>query len=212
MNTPEELKAAVERYGVHPVFGAPGELDAWIEQNPRELAVFLAHMQALRVQTMLEVGTGWKGGLSRFLAAELGWDVTSVDIKDYGHQFQGVHYIISEEKPTFDPAQFDLVLIDAQPTYESTRANWEHYAPYAAKAVAVHDIAGLRDCEGVTRFWREMVYDDGGLRSGAYEVIDDSPRRGGIGYVMPAEVAPVSKPTKKPTTKAVKAKKRDASR
>lgn len=186
--TYDQLKAEIERYGVHPTFGGSGELDAGIEQNPGELATFLVAMQAIGVQSVLEIGTGYKGGLSRFLVAELGWHVTTVDTQVYGHKFEGVHYVYVDPKwegveyPAFQN-KFDLVLIDAKPTYEAVKDNWEYYSPYASKAIALHDIAGLRDCEGVAAFWYDMAYQgDGEIHAGFYEAIADSDQRGGIGW------------------------------
>lgn len=180
----DQLKAEIERYGVHAVFGDAGELNAGIEQNPHELATFLVAMYELGVSYILEIGTGYKGGLSRFLSAELSYDVTTVDIENYGHVYPHVHYIIApDEKPTFEPGQFDLVLIDANHTYESVKADWTHYAPFASKAIALHDIAGLRDCDGVAQFWREIAYTaKGNLRKGFHEIMEDSDQRGGIGW------------------------------
>lgn len=181
-----DLQAEIERYGVHPVFGGSGELDAWIEQNPHEIATFLVAMQELGVNSILEIGTGWKGGLSRFLNAELEWGVVTVDVQDYGHAYRGVQYVIApDEKLTFKPEYFDLVLIDANHAYESVRADWEHYAPFASKAIALHDIAGLRDCEGVAQFWYELAYQgDDTLHDGYYEVIAEGDTRGGIGWQL----------------------------
>lgn len=179
-----ELQAEIERLGVHAVFGAPGE--GWaIEQNPSELTLFLSKMERAHVHSVLEIGTGYRGGLSRFLAQVVGLDVTTVDIENYGHDYPRVKYIVSEEKPIFEPGQFDLVLIDANHAYESVRADWEHYAPFASKVIALHDIAGLRDCEGVAQFWYELAYQgDDTLRDGYYEVIAEGDMRGGIGWQL----------------------------
>lgn len=182
----DQLKAEIERYGTHPVFGSPGELNAGIEQNPSELAAFLVAMYELGASWMLEIGTGYKSGLSRFLATELGWDVTTVDIQNYGHAFPYIHYIIApDEKPTFEPGQFDVVLIDAAHDYDSVKADYLYYAPFASKAIAFHDIAGLRDCEGVARFWYELAYQgDESLHDGYYEAIAEGEQRGGIGWQL----------------------------
>lgn len=178
----DELQTEIERLGVHAVFGAPGA--GWaIEQNAFELTVFLAQMERLGVQSVLEVGTGYRGGLSRFLAQVVGWDVTTVDIENYGHAHAGVHYIIAPgDKPAFDRS-FDLVFIDAAHDYASARADWEHYQAYAGKVIALHDIAGLRECEGVALLWYELAYQgDEALHEGYYEVIADGETRGGIGW------------------------------
>lgn len=179
--TYDELKALIEQHGVHVVFGAPGE--GWaVEQNPHELATFLVHMQSLGVHTVLEIGTGYRGGLSRFLDADMGWDVTTVDIQDYGNRFGNVRYVV-QAAPYVASIAYDLVIIDAEHSYESTAANWLHYSAYAGKAIMFHDIAGLRDCEGVAQFWYELAYaGDDELHDGFYEAIEDSDQRGGIGW------------------------------
>jgi hypothetical protein len=152
----DELKALIEQRGVHAEFGDTGE--GWgIEQNPHELASFLVRMQELNVQSVLEIGTGYKGGLSRFLAHDMGWNVTSIDIEDYGHTFEGVTYInldnVSDDT-VFD--KFDLVFIDGNHAYETTKADYMLWGEFAGKAIAFHDILGQRDCMGVRKFWLEL--------------------------------------------------------
>lgn len=159
MKSYDELKALIEQRGVHPEFGAAGE--GWaIEQNPHELTTFLVRMQELGVQSVLEIGTGYKGGLSRFLAQDMGWDVTTVDIKNYGHVFEGVHYVIippgGERYPHFD-RDFDLVFIDGGHSYDQVRSDKTVFGFHAKKVIAFHDILGFRDCKGVQRFWEELL-------------------------------------------------------
>ena len=155
MKTYNELKSLIEQRGVHPEFGDAGE--GWgIEQNPHELAAFLVRMQELGVQSVLEIGTGYKGGLSRFLAQDMGWDVTTVDVKNYGHAFEGVHYVVGSNV-WFDH-KFDLVFIDGDHRYECVRQDYEIFGhEFATKVIAFHDIGGLRDCEGVREFWIEIA-------------------------------------------------------
>jgi len=154
--TYDELYALIAQRGVHPEFGAAGE--GWgIEQNPHELATFLVRMQELGVESVLEIGTGYKGGLSRFLAQDMGWSVTSIDIKDYGHLFEGVHYIhLNNITDEFKLDKHDLVFIDGNHAYETAKADYELWGEFAAKVIAFHDIAGLRDCEGVKQFWEAI--------------------------------------------------------
>ena len=126
-------------------------------RSASELATFLLAMQALDVHTVLEIGTGYRGGLSRFLDADMGWDVTTVDIQDYGQRYGNVRYVVirptwqDNANPPFGPS-YDLVIIDAEHSYESTRAGWDYYSAFARKAIMFHDISGLRDCEGVAQF------------------------------------------------------------
>lgn len=184
MKTYDELKALIERRGTHPVFGGAGETDNYIEQNPHELATFLVHMQQLGVQSVLEIGTGWRAGLARFLHDDMGWSVTSVDIRDYGHKFDGITFVqmvAGESAEAF--GQYDLVILDADHRYHEVKHQHGMWQPNAIKVLAFHDIAGLRDCEGVKQYWDEI---SGG--AGYYEIIADTPERGGIGYIVLAEV------------------------
>jgi hypothetical protein len=172
-----ELKALIEQRGVHAEFGDPGE--GWgIEQNSHELATFLVRMQELNVQSVLEIGTGYKGGLSRFLAHDMGWDVTTYDIQSYGHVFEGVHYITGGQ-PTFN-RQFDLVFIDGSHSYDAVKWDYAKYTNLMLKATAFHDIAGLRGCEGVSQLWTEIKQSPLSLKSG--EIIAPA-KQSGIGWI-----------------------------
>lgn len=180
MKTVDELKALIEARGVHEVFGAVG--DGWaIEQTPSELATFVIAMQELGVTSCLEIGTGYKGGLSRFLAADLGWQVTSVDIVDYGHHFEGVEYANTGR---YHCGQYDLVFIDSDNSYQGASIDDTHYRPCTGKIIAFHNIAGLRGCEGVAQYWKEISHGKfGKLKKGYHEIIEDSEQRSGIGWV-----------------------------
>lgn len=206
MKTYDELKVLIDQRGVHAVFGDYGE--GWgIEQNSAELAEFLVEMQKLGVTSILEVGTGWRAGLARFLHDDLGWRVTSVDIQNYGHAYSDIVFVHPDDF-TYDAAfgvpaeQFDLVLLDADHSYDGVKDQHEFYAPYATKVVAFHDIAGLRDCEGVRDYWLELAgkgdrrplnhSGEGAawlVKHGYYEIIANAPERSGIGYIVLAEVA-----------------------
>lgn len=189
MKTYDELFALITQRGVHEVFGAYGE--GWgIEQNAAELTEFLVHMQQLGIESVLEIGTGYKAGLARFLHDDMGWEVVSVDIQNYGHAFGGITFISDTiagfEYPVFQE-RFDLVIIDGDHTYDAVSFDHAYYAPYAAKVIAFHDIAGLRDCEGVKRYWQEISY-AATVSPGYHEIIADTPERGGIGYLVLAEI------------------------
>lgn len=198
MKTYDELLALITQRGVHEVFGPYGE-GYGIEQNADELAQFLVHIQTLGVSSVLEIGTGWKAGLARFLADDMGWTVTSVDIHDYGHQFGGITFL-----PMLDIAgplnhwegslQADLLIIDGDHSYEAVKADYEWYATWAEKVVMFHDIAGLRDCEGVEKYWIEIAFDKmSNLKPGYYELLAlDEATRGGIGYIVLAEAQDAS--------------------
>lgn len=202
----EELLAKIEELGVHELLGPTGR-GVGIEHNPHELATFVAAITKREVQlapgmvgdkivevslvpappmiqTVLEIGTGYKSGLSRFMSDYLRWQVTTIDAKDYQHTWPGITYLVSPTRVEFDH-QFDLVIIDADHHYESVEADYIHYGPRADKVVAFHDICGLRDCEGAARFWHELAYTKkGALKKGFYEAIADDERRSGIGWLV----------------------------
>lgn len=188
--TYDRLKSLIERRGVHAEFGPAGE--GWgIEQNPHELACFLMDMAMLDVRSVLEVGTGYRAGFSRFLRQDMGWSVTTLDIVDRpvagGVEFVRLPHDASLEalerdveietfvRQRFAPRSFDLVFIDGDHAYESVWRDHLLYAPLARKVVAFHDIAGLRQCEGVKRFWSELETDN-------VVLIEPSPRAAGIGW------------------------------
>lgn len=153
MKTYDELHSLIIQRGVHAEFGDAGEGFA-IEQNSHELATFLVRMQELNVTSVLEIGTGYKGGLSRFLAADMGWAVTTYDTQNYGHVFEGVHYVVGDGRWWLDrDAWFDLVFIDGDHSYQSVRDDYYDYAFHARLVQGFHDICGLRDCLGVKEFW-----------------------------------------------------------
>lgn len=194
------LKALIEQRGVHEQLGPVGK--GWgIEQNPHELATFLVRMQELGVQSVLEIGTGYKAGLARFLAHDMGWAVTTVDINDYGHSFMGIEFVVllphdalvwtgDDNSPFSDMSiqlkgnRFDLVFIDGAHDYDSVKVDYETYAYCATKAIAFHDIAGLRECEGAYKFWLEMSEE---FPNADYQFImnvaEMSPQQAGIGWI-----------------------------
>lgn len=176
----EELRAKIEKAGVHEALGPTGD-GLGIEQNPQELATFLSFMED--VHSALEVGTGYKAGLALFLHHEMNWDVSSVDIRDYGHNHPGVAFYVEAERKPF-VRKFDLVLIDADKSYEAVELDYVHYGAFATKAVALCGIAGLRGCEGVAQFWRELAYTKTGkLKKGFFEAVADTDTKSGIGWV-----------------------------
>lgn len=180
MMTTDELKALIETLGVHPALGPTGE--GWgIEQNPDELAAFLTAVDG--VETVLEIGTGHKAGLARFLTYHLGMQVTTVDIHDYGHAYPEIAFRIAPVDPAALDDGYDLVILDGDHAYESVKADYERYAP-RGRIVMFHDIAGLRDCAGVARFWQELAYTKkGNLRKYHYEALAADDFRSGIGWV-----------------------------
>lgn len=180
----EELQAKIEECGVHPILGPTG--NGWnIEQNPLELAVFLNANPD--VKTVLEIGTGPHAGLSRFLHEVMGWQVTSIDINGPYNRIPGVTLILSTSEAAYPQVKdecYDLVIIDADHHYEACKRDYELYAPLG-KVVMMHDINGLRDCEGARQFWQEIAYaKNKKRRKNHFEIIADGEQGAGIGWVV----------------------------
>lgn len=172
------LQAVIESYGVHPELGAEAN-GFWIEQSPYELAAFLEAIEPLGIKTVLEIGTGHKAGLARFMSEFLGWKVVSVDIHQPFVSAPLVDLRVSATRLDFPNTRFDLVIIDADHQYESIQADYEHYGKYADKVVMFHDIAGLRGCEGAAAFWKDVAF----LR-GTYRDKNELEPKLGIHYVF----------------------------
>src|SRR5574342_1398100 len=91
----------------------------------------------------------------------MGWEVTSIDQNAPQTPAPHARFILGtthDAYPQVAGQKFDLVLIDADHAYDAVTYDYSLYAPLAAKVVALHDIEGLRDCEGVAAFWRELAY------------------------------------------------------
>ena len=211
--TYEELKALIEKRGVHQALGVAGE-GMGIEQNADELAHFLVAMQELGVRSILKIGSDWTAGLERFLAYDMGWHVMSVDTRGYGHNLPDIEFVTTEDgRPFFGTIMvagqekhitFNLVLIDADATYDAVTVDHNCYHEYARSVVAFHDIAGLRDCEGRQQYWREIAYEGDTLKPNHYELIAKGEQRAGLGWYTKGEwqdEKPAPKPKRKPRKK-----------
>lgn len=180
----KQMKDRIAELGVHPALGPYG-LGWGIEQNSHELATFLSKMPPMGNRTVLEIGSGHNAGLARFMQHVLGWDVTSVDVRNYGHSHPGIDFIVTEPNRRLKFKQpFAVVIIDGDHSYESVKADYEHYGKLATSVVMFHDIAGWRECEGVAKFWKEISKTQkGNLRKNYHEAIAKDDYRAGIGWV-----------------------------
>lgn len=178
------LRALIERLGVHPALGSNGE--GWgIEQNPHELATFLAALPT-DLRTVLEIGTGHKAGLTRFMSECLGWDVTTVDRNPPDAFAPIARQIIGLSQDVVEQArgEYDLVIIDADHSYEAAKRDFELYGSMG-RIVMFHDIGGLRDCEGARQLWAEIKESQiDGFSASRHEVIAENGQRAGIGWLM----------------------------
>jgi hypothetical protein len=187
-----DLKALIEKRGVAPNLGPEGE--GWnMSQQPDELATFLVDMLRLKVKSVLEIGTG-SGGHSRFLAEDLGWEVTTMDIGQPGNVSEKVEYINGDSLTVDMPnKQYDLVFIDGDHSYAGVSGDYRRFKNCAKKAIAFHDVTGLTGCVDVQRFWYETAYDPNtnALKPGFYQVSHTDPQAApGIGWIVLGDLPP----------------------
>lgn len=179
-----ELIDLINRRGVHAELG-PGGAGWGIEQNPHELALLLLDCQREEVKTVLELGTGYKGGLARLLVEDMGYKVTSVDHNRPTFIQNEVTYIAMSTEAAFELVhlnRYDLVLVDASHDYDSVKRDFEMYWPIADKIIAIHDIAGDRNCDGSREYWQE--FKAGYKGDGLHEAIAQGRNRAGLGWVI----------------------------
>lgn len=181
----DELKALIEQRGVHPALGPTGQ--GWgIEQNPHELAVFLEDVLERGVHKVLEIGSGHRMGLSRLLANDLGMQVVSIDRQEPQFTAPNVQFLMGSSeilRPLFEGAQFDLVIIDGDNTYEGVAHDHEQYAPIG-RIEAICKIGGLRGCEGVKQYWDELTVALKTAPTLVYDIAEKSLERSGIGWIV----------------------------
>jgi hypothetical protein len=176
-----EYKALIETLGVHEQLGPAGQ-GYGIEHNPHELATFLCALP--EISTVLEIGTGYRAGLARFMTEHLGWTVTTVDIHHPTTPAPLARQIIgrSDDVVVKVYGKYDLVIIDGDHSYDVVNLDAALYASMG-KTVMFHDIAGLRDCAGTDRYWKEISRGKNGkLLKGHHEVIADGDQAAGIGW------------------------------
>lgn len=199
------LKYHVDVCGCHEQLGPYGT--GWgIEQNPYELATFLSSIELPK--TVLELGTGYRAGMARFLTEILGCQVITVNLFQPATPAPLARQVIGRTADIVEQVrgEYDLVIIDADHSYESVREDFERFYPMA-KVVMIHDIAGYRDCEGAHQFWWEIAYNElRELKPGYYNVLDDNGYGAGIGWIVKSElitevaaqaVVPAAKPKRR---------------
>lgn len=188
-----DIEAEIVRCGCEGGVGPKG--DGWeIQQNPREwrqFAEFVYEHIGHKHPRMLELGTGRTGGLARFCAEVLGWQVTSVDIKRPTPQSAFVEFVAGTTEAAhvyLRHRRYDVVFIDADHRYEAVKYDHALYGDMAP-IIAFHDIApGRVCCEGSARYWSEVK-----ATRDTYEAIADS-MYAGIGWYTQELSKPAPRP------------------
>lgn len=152
----------IQKRGILPALGTEYGGGDCIEQSPNELAEFCEWLKPLGIESYLEVGVS-SGGLFKFMVEVMGYRGYWIDLnhpaflpnaKYKGHW--GNSHSVECINWANEHGPFDLVFIDASHKYEDIEKDTEAFGHLATKALAYHDIAGLRDCEGASEHWRKM--------------------------------------------------------
>lgn len=165
-----------------------------LEQNEQELSMLTDFIKKKKINSFLEIGLA-KGDLQRYMM-DLGLQCFGVtpDKKDsheglyvaYGlsqssEVIGSVEQFMSRVTPTEDNPEpiFDLIFVDGDHSYEAVKADYKNYKGLC-RYMAFHDCLGLRNCEGVAKFWSEL--------KSKYQFIefiaDDKKYASGIGIVL----------------------------
>ena len=152
------------------------------QQKPWELERLGDLILERGLKNALEVGT-YAGGTAWFLR-ELGLAVTAIDRRPQ-RRVEGVRYVVGDSAEVRLHGSWDLILIDADHSYEGVKADWERFWPMVnpGGVLAFHDIAEHPPevgCE-VLRLWGEIRHEHAWA-----EIVDlsDGSPWGGIGVVF----------------------------
>jgi hypothetical protein len=143
-------------------------LQIW--QSPEQLADYLVYLSTKPIKSYLEIGCGAGGTfittveyLERFNGPIESFAIDSYDskitkskskvIKEYIKINKKAKLIIDKSTSIFkhiQPRSFDLIMIDADHSYQGVKKDWDYYKNYS-NTIAFHDI---RTCPGVSICWQ----------------------------------------------------------
>ena len=153
-------------------------IQPWAE--PGETDCLTRH--ALGKRRLAEVGV-WQGGTTRALRGVMAEDGVLFAVDPFPAGRIGINYqqwiahgevgrvhrgqvvwirhggAQAASDPRVAAAPFDFVFLDADHTYEGTRAVWDAWHPLVSDVVALHDAVGAPD-QGSVRFVNERVVTD----------------------------------------------------
>jgi len=191
----ENYKEIADRYSYHWALGG-SDWSGGLEQNKNELLFFCDWMQKNKIKSIIEIGLA-QGFFSKFLE-EIGIDVLGVtDREDLLKHKPKKLFIGKSAEFAKDIPNADLVFVDGDHSYKGVKADYEAYKG-KCKYIAFHDILGLRDCEGVKKFWLELT------AITKYQFVDQNRNyASGIGVVEVSEITEKkSKPKGRPRKNA----------
>jgi hypothetical protein len=125
-------------------------------QNAYELMYLCRFIIDNNIKSYTEVGIE-NGFMLKFMIQDMGMIGYGIDtIHKNSHSGLNVIYGRSNDLLVIKKApNTDLYFIDADHSYDSVKEDYMNYRD-KCKWMAFHDILGLRNCEGVNRFWNEI--------------------------------------------------------
>lgn len=144
------LREKIEKHPNHHMLGG-SDTEGGMEQNYDELEWLCNFILDRKISTLLEIGCA-RGGLHRFFRDEMNLDIESISpVKVEGIKM----YVGKSQDPTILKQCrhfYDMVFVDGDHSAQAVRADYENFKG-KCRYMAIHDIAGLRDCEDVKKFW-----------------------------------------------------------
>lgn len=149
---------AYNNYTYHHALGGTDTCGG-IEQNLEELKQLCGFIKDNKIRSYLEIGCA-NGYLLRFMIKEMRLDCLGITLdKRKPHVGLPIIYGRSQDKSIVESIKdTDLIFVDGDHSYEAVKEDYHNYKS-KCKFMAFHDMLGMRDCEGVSRFWNEIKKD-----------------------------------------------------
>lgn len=152
------IKNKINKYSLHWALGGD-DLGGGLCQNAYELMYLCRFIIDNNIKSYTEVGIE-NGLMLKFMTQDMNITGYGIDIA-YKNSHNGLNIIYgkSNDQSIIKIApNTDLYFIDADHSYDSVKQDYINYKS-KCKWMAFHDILGLRNCEGVYKFWNEIKDD-----------------------------------------------------
>jgi len=173
------------KYSYPPNYDHRDEPALW--QNPWEYNRLLDLLYTKHIKNILEIGVGYglsKEVMNRSGITWVGIDITIPTLIPPEYMILGASYEERVIKRAESRGPYDVVLIDANHSYNSVSIDFFNYNHMATRMIVLHDISTnqsppFRTDKGVKKFWNEI--------KGKYnhlEIVAREPENYGIGVIF----------------------------